>query len=93
MICFEQISGMKINYHKSDLVPINLEEEETQLYGRVFCCKLRSFPYLGVPLHHEKLKREDLHPVVDKNMNRIPGWQGMLLSYASSEGPEKMTKG
>jgi hypothetical protein len=30
MACFKQLSGMKINYHKSDLVPINLVEEEIQ---------------------------------------------------------------
>jgi hypothetical protein len=29
MLCFEQISRMKINYHKSDLTPVVLDEEET----------------------------------------------------------------
>jgi hypothetical protein len=33
MACFEKLSGMKINYHKSDLTPINLEEEEIQEYA------------------------------------------------------------
>jgi hypothetical protein len=62
MVCFEQISGMKINYNKSDMVPMNLGEEETQQYSRIFCCKVGSFPfkYLGVPLHYEKLRREDI---------------------------------
>jgi hypothetical protein len=32
MICFEQISDMKINYYKSDLTPMNLNEEEIQMY-------------------------------------------------------------
>jgi hypothetical protein len=40
MVCFEQISGMKINYHKSDLTPMNLEELEIQEYAKVFCCKI-----------------------------------------------------
>jgi hypothetical protein len=26
MVCFEQISGMKINYNKSDMLPVNLDE-------------------------------------------------------------------
>jgi hypothetical protein len=34
MVCFEQISGMKINYNKSDLTPVNLGEEETQEYAK-----------------------------------------------------------
>jgi hypothetical protein len=28
LTCFEQMSGMRINFHKCDLVPINLEQEE-----------------------------------------------------------------
>jgi hypothetical protein len=46
-------------------------------------CRLGSFPfkYLGVPLHHEKLRREDIHPIIDKIIKRIAGWKGRLLSY------------
>jgi hypothetical protein len=64
-------------------VPIILEDGEIQQYARIFYCKLRSFPfkYLRVPLHYEKLKREDIQPVVDKVIDMIPGWQGRLLSY------------
>jgi hypothetical protein len=85
MIYFEQISGMKINYGKSDMVPVNLTEDETNQYSRIFCCKVGSFPfkYLGVPLHYEKLRREDVQPVVDKVINRIMGWKGRLLSYGA----------
>jgi hypothetical protein len=55
MMCFEQISRMKINYNKSDLVPVNLDEEETLQYSKIFCCKVGSFTfkYLGVPLHYQ----------------------------------------
>jgi hypothetical protein len=50
-----------------------------------FCCKAGPFPfkYLGVPLHHDKLRREDIQLVVDKVINRIPGWKGRLLSYSA----------
>jgi hypothetical protein len=41
------------------------------------------FRYLGVPLHHDKLKREDIQHIVDKIINRIPRWQGKLLSHAA----------
>jgi hypothetical protein len=60
MIFFEKISGMRINYSKSELTPINLDEEETQGYAKIFFCKIGRFPftYLGVPLHYEKLRRE-----------------------------------
>jgi hypothetical protein len=85
MICFEQLSEMKINYNKSDLVPINLSEQETQMYSMTFCCKIGRFPikYIGVPLHYEKLKGEDIQHVFDKTISRIPGWQGRLMTYGA----------
>jgi hypothetical protein len=66
------------------LVPVNLDEETLQ-YSRIFCCKEGSFPfkYLGVPLHYEKLRREDIQPIIDKIINRIPEWMGRLLSYGA----------
>jgi hypothetical protein len=36
MVCFEKLSGMKINYSKSDLTTINLEEGESNNYARIF---------------------------------------------------------
>jgi hypothetical protein len=49
LVCFEKLSGMKINYSKSDLTTINLGEEESNNYAKIFCCKLGKFPfsYLG----------------------------------------------
>jgi hypothetical protein len=57
--CFEQMSGMRINFHKCDLVPINVEDGDAQLLAQVLSCKLGEFPmqYLGVPLHHSKLRK------------------------------------
>jgi hypothetical protein len=83
LVCFKKLSSMKINYNKSDLVPDNLEEEVTKMYTRIFCCELRFFPlkYLGVPLHHEKLRRENIQSIVDTILNRILGWQDRLMSY------------
>ena len=75
---------MKINYHKSDLLTLGLDEDENNSLARLFCCNIGSFPikYLGVPLHFSKLRREDIQPVVDKLINRIAGWRGKILSTA-----------
>jgi hypothetical protein len=42
-----------------------------------------SFPitYLGIPLHYNKLRREDLQPLIDKIIKRIAGWRGKLLNH------------
>jgi hypothetical protein len=67
MVCFEQLSGIRINYHKSVMTPINLDEEETHQMAKILCCKMESFPfkYLGVPLHHEKWWTRSLIELVD----------------------------
>ena len=66
---------MKINYEKSDLIGVGLEESELNLFANLFCCKIGSFPitYLGVPLHYTKLRREDIQPIVDKVIKRVAG--------------------
>jgi hypothetical protein len=82
---FEQISVMRINFHKSELIPLNLEDSQTYDIAHIFSCPVGNFPikYHGVPLHFEKLKREDIQPLVDKIMQKISGWKGRLLSYAA----------
>jgi hypothetical protein len=82
---FEQMSGMRINFEKCDLVPINVPEDQRNILSQVFGCKVSAFPikYLGVPLHYGKLRKEDLQPLIDKIIKRIGGWRGRLLSYAA----------
>jgi hypothetical protein len=36
-----------------------------------------------VPIHFEKLTREDLQPLIDKLIKRIAGWRGKMLAYSS----------
>src|SRR4051812_25535230 len=75
LACFEALSGLKINFHKTDLVPINLPEADINQFAQIFCCKIGSFPfkYLGVPLHFGKLRREDIQPIIDRIIKKISG--------------------
>jgi hypothetical protein len=85
LTCFEMISGMRMNFHKSELVSINMEQEsEVQIYAEIFGCPVGGFPikYLGIPLHYQKLRRDDLQPLVDKIIKRIAGWREKLLNKA-----------
>ena len=81
--CFELMSGMRINYDKSEMVPMNLEDQEVENLKEVFGCPVGTFPikYLGIPLHYQKLRREDLQPLIDKIIKRAAGWKGKLLFY------------
>jgi hypothetical protein len=69
---------MRINYHKSEMIPINISNEESQKIAIIFSCPIGDFPmkYLGVPLHHDKLRREDIQPLADNIINRIASWRG-----------------
>jgi hypothetical protein len=82
---FEQIVGMRIDFHKSEIVPMNLEGNLIHQIAHLFGSPIGNFPirYLGVPLHYEKLKREDLQPLIDKILNKVIGWKGRLLSHAA----------
>jgi hypothetical protein len=85
LMWYEQISGMRINFHKSELVPLNLDQEEAHRFAHIFSCPLGNFSikYLGVPLRYDNLTREDIQPLVDKILKRIAGWQGRLLSLVA----------
>jgi hypothetical protein len=64
---FELMSGMRINYHKSELVAINPSDmEAVREFADIFGCPVGDFPikYLGIPLHYQKLRREDLQPLI-----------------------------
>jgi hypothetical protein len=62
LLCFEQMTGMRINFDKSDLLTVRVEESRINEYSKIFCCKKGEFPikYLGVPLHYTNLRKEDL---------------------------------
>ena len=85
LMWYEQIFGMRINFHKSEIVPLNLEQSEAHRLAHILSCPLGSFSikYLGVPLHYNKLSREDIQPLVDKILKKIGGWRGRLLSLAA----------
>jgi hypothetical protein len=85
LILFEVVSGMRINFHKSEVIPMSIDDVEAHDIADVLNCPIGSlhFRYLGVPLHFDKLKREDLQPILDKLIKRITGWRGRLLAYSS----------
>jgi hypothetical protein len=72
--CFVLMSDMRVNYHKSEPGPNNLENEKEILsFANIFGYHAETFPikYLGIPLHHHKLSREDLQPLVDTIIKMI----------------------
>ncbi|WVZ52969.1 hypothetical protein U9M48_003967 [Paspalum notatum var. saurae] len=85
LVWFERILGMSINFHKSEIVILNADPQTTLDISLLFCCTVGVLPlkYLGVPLHYEKLSRENVQLLVDKILKRIASWRGRLLSHAA----------
>jgi hypothetical protein len=85
LMLFEKNSRMRINFSKSKFIPMNLIEEDIHEISHILKCPVGALPFkcLGVPIHFEKLKREELQPVVDKLIRRAAGWRGRPLTYSS----------
>jgi hypothetical protein len=49
---FSPSTGLKVNFHKSSMVPINVPQDRMQLLAEAFGCQVASLPftYLGFPL-------------------------------------------
>jgi hypothetical protein len=58
---FENMSSLNINYSKSELIPLNLSDDEDNHLAEILGCKIGSLPikYLVVPLHWKKLRNRD----------------------------------
>ena len=73
---FEQVSGMRINYSKSELIPINMDDQELADFLSILVCNKGNFPikYLGIPLHYDKLRRERIsNPFWIKSLKGLLG--------------------
>jgi hypothetical protein len=58
---FEELSGPKINFHKSEIFCFGEAKDHESQYKLLFGCKKGSFPfkYLGIPTHYAKLNNKD----------------------------------
>jgi hypothetical protein len=49
---FSLSTGLRVNFHKSSMIPINVPHDTLQSLSTAFCCQTASLPftYLGLPL-------------------------------------------
>ena len=79
---FEQLSGLKINFHKSELFCFGEAQDEAHLYAELFGCGLGQFPitYLGIAIHYRRLTNAEWKHVEERLQKRLSSWKGKLLS-------------
>jgi len=79
---YEMMSGLKINFNKSEVIVINDDNSLGSVYADLFNCQLGSFPikYLGVPVSPSRLHLSDWAPLIDKSNKRLDVWKGGTMS-------------
>ena len=79
---FEQLSGLKINFHKSEIFCFGQAEEYEYQYSQLFGCKVGSYPfrYLGIHMHFRKLNNKDWRIIEERIEKRLCGWKSKFLS-------------
>ena len=57
LYCFEWLSGLKINYHKSEVLLFGYSQIEKERKANMLNCKLGELPikYLGIPVSDKEL--------------------------------------
>jgi hypothetical protein len=74
LLCtFEQLLGLKINFHKSKLFCYGAAKANRIEYTQIFGCNVGSFPfkYLRILMHHRKLLNKDWKHVEERFQKRI----------------------
>jgi hypothetical protein len=78
---FEQILGLKIKFHKSDIYCLEEASEREGDFERIFTCKSGLLPvkYLGVPINKKRLRNYDWDSTEGKMRSKLGPWQGKML--------------
>ena len=79
---FEQLFGLKINYHKSEIFCFGDAKEHEQAYSDLFGCKAGAYPfrYLRIPMHFRKLRNAEWNSVIERIEKKLSSWKGKHLS-------------
>jgi hypothetical protein len=85
LIAFEILSGLKINFLKSEVIVMGASPEEQTRVANALNCKQGSFPftYLGFPMADRPLSMIEWEGLVGKVGHRVDPWQGRFMSSAA----------
>ena len=80
---FEQMSGLKINFHKSEFFCYGQAKKFEDKYIELFGCNVGEYPfrYLGIPMHHRQLHNIDWRKVEERFEKKLTCWKAKHLSY------------
>jgi hypothetical protein len=81
LLCFENMSGLKINFDKSEVVVMGDTPIAQQRVANLLNCRLGKFPitYLGLPISDKPLRVADWGYLPEVVARRVEPWQGLYL--------------
>jgi hypothetical protein len=84
---FASATGLKVNYDKSVMLPINITQERLDLLANTFQCQAGSLPftYLGLPVGTTKPSIQDFLPLVQKVERRLISTSAFLSQAGKLE--------
>ena len=74
------ISGLKVNFHKSCLVGVNIADSLLNEAASILHCKV-PFLYLGLSIGGDPRRLAFWDPVLNTIKARLRGWQSRFLSF------------
>ncbi|CAJ2644534.1 unnamed protein product [Trifolium pratense] len=82
LVLFESLSGLRVNFHKSMLVGVNIPDSWLGEAASALCCRVGKIPflYLGLPIGGDPRRLCFWEPVLDRLKNRLSGWRSRFLS-------------
>lgn len=82
--CFQIISGLKINYNKSELYASSSAGESLRNCAEILGCKVGAWPmkYLGLPIGCSARKEIFWEPVLMKMRSKLSKWKAESLNQA-----------
>jgi hypothetical protein len=85
LIAFKILSGLKINYLKSEVIVMGAPSSEQARVAQALNCKEGKFPftYLGFPMSDRVLTLADWEGLVGSVGHRVDPWQGRFMSSAA----------
>lgn len=82
LLLFEQMSGLKINFHKSEVVCFGDAVTLKDSFVEIFTCPYKELPlkYLGIPIDNKKIGCSLWLPTEEKVEKKLGAWKGRFLS-------------
>lgn len=83
LYCFEWLSGLKINFHKSEVYIFGYDKDEKEEMANMLNCRLGDLPmkYLRIPISDQHMGIMAFSDIYNKMWKRLDPWKGKIYHW------------